>query len=94
MSAAVAARIYGVGVTLVVVTTPPEMESEFAGKRSVAPPGEVTSIRRIDPSGPVITRLIVPKDVPEVDFTARPVLRPGNVAAATEPLARTLFSLA
>ena len=87
-------RIYGLGVTLVVVTTPPEMESVFAGKRIVAPPGEVTSIRRIDPSDPVITRLIVPKVVPELDFTVRPVFSPGNEAPATEPLARTLFSFA
>src|SRR5207237_5182601 len=70
------------------------MLSVLGARRSVWPVGEVTINIRIDPSLPVTTRLTVPRVVPALFCTVRPVVRPGNVLLCTAPRARTLFGLA
>ena len=76
------------------VTTLPEMLSEFAGSRMVWPVDVVTTTILIEPSLPVTTWLTVPTLAPVLDCTLRPVVSPGSVSAETEPPARTLFSFA
>jgi predicted transcriptional regulator len=68
---------------LVVVTTLPEMLSEVGDSRNIWPVDVVTMTNRILPLLSVTTWLTVPSVVPVVDWTVRPVVRPGRVELAT-----------
>ena len=79
---------------MVVVTTPPEMVAVAGATRINLPVGEVTTIRRIEPSVEVTTSLTVPNVTPLLVLTVRPVVNPGSAVAATEPRASALLVLA